>query len=362
MTPTSDQEGQVILKVIDLHSHLIPEECLNMEYRWGEHTYGIYTEGEGSDATVRLDGRMVLGPGVPGQRWMRESGIDPLWNPEVRLRDMKAMGVTTQVVAAPPFLYFYGVDPSLGLECSQRLNNGLARVCSEHGDSFIGLCTVPLQDVDKAVTELRRCINELGMAGVEINSNVNGKNLDDPDLFPFFEAVAELDVPIFLHPHTPSSAYGLNTDRFDKYYLRNLVGNPFETTLAVASLIFGRVLERLPELRIFCAHSGGNVAFNRGRWEFGWEEIKACQTIAKPPSAFLDSLFYDTIAHFEPALRYMHQTLGASQIVVGTDYPFDIGDWTPVATVNAAFDDEADRRLVLHENAQRIFASRSERN
>jgi aminocarboxymuconate-semialdehyde decarboxylase len=350
------------LKVIDLHSHLIPEECLNMEYQSGGNVYGIRAEGDGTEATVHLDGRMVLGPGVPGQRWMRDSGIAPLWDPKVRLRDMEAMGVTTQVIAVPPYLYFYGIDAAEGLECSQRLNNGLARVCSEHGESFIGLCTVPLQDVGAAITELRRCVDELGMVGVEINSNVNGKNLDDPELFPFFEAVADLDIPIFLHPHTPSAGYGLDTDRFDKYYLRNLVGNPFETTLAVASLIFGRVLERLPGLRIFCAHSGGNVAFNRGRWEFGWQEIKACQTIATPPSSFLDTLYYDTIAHFEPALRYMKETLGASQIVVGTDYPFDIGDWTPVETVNAAFDSESDRRKVLHENAERIFSTRRGRS
>lgn len=344
------------MTAIDLHAHLIPEDCLDMERRSGEHVYGIRTTGAGGDVRVHLDGRLVLGPDIPGQRWMRDGGVTRLWDPQVRLRDMAAMGVTTQVIAPPPFLYFYGIDAADGLECSQRLNDGIARVVAEHKGDFIGLCTVPLQDVDRANGELVRCIEVLGMAGVEINSNVNGRNLDDPELFSFFETAAQLDVPIFLHPHTPSAAYGLDTDRFDRYYLRNLVGNPFETTLAVASLIFGRVLERLPGLRVFCAHSGGNVPFNRGRWEYGWEEIHACQTTKARPSSSLRSLYYDTIVHFEPALRYMRDTLGPSQIVIGTDYPFDIGDWKPVQTVEAAFDDDAERQLVLHGNAERIFA------
>jgi aminocarboxymuconate-semialdehyde decarboxylase len=343
------------MNVIDLHAHYIPEECLTLERTAGGHTFGFRAEVVDGIPHVTLDGRLVLGPDIPGQAWMRGDGIAKLWDVDVRLADMAASGVTTQVLAVPPFMYFYGIDAAEALACSRALNEGIARTVSEHPESFLGLCTVPLQDPAAAVAELRRCVTDLGLAGVEINSNVNGRNLDDPELFPFFEAVAELDVPLFMHPHTPSAGYGLATDRFDRYYLRNMVGNPFETTLGVASMVFGRVFERLPGLRMYLAHCGGNIPFNRGRWQHCWADIPACQTIDTPPEQTIGSLYYDTIAHWEPALRFVADTIGTSQIVVGTDYPFDMGDNDPVATVISAFPDDADRQAIFWDNALRIF-------
>ena len=345
-------------RVVDFHCHIVPADCLDMERSYGGASYGLRVAGAGAGRTVYLDGKLALGPGVPGQRWMHDDGVTKLWDVDLRLADMDAMGVDVQVIAVPPFMYYYGIPAEEAHEFSRRLNDGLAAIVRAHPDRFVALATVPLQDTDLAVAELTRAVRQLGMVGVEINTNVNGRNLDDPDLFPFFEAAAELGASIFLHPHTPAAHYGLDTDRFDRYYLKNLVGNPFETTLGLASLIFGGILERLPSLRVFCAHGGGNVPFNRGRWQFGWQEIPECQSIQQSPGTYIDRVFYDTITHYPPSLRLIIDTIGADRVVVGTDYPFDIGDFHPLDTVAAvANGDDRVRDQILGGNAAALIGT-----
>jgi aminocarboxymuconate-semialdehyde decarboxylase len=187
---------------------------------------------------------------------------------------------------------------------------------------------------------------------VEILSNVDGRDLDAPQLIPFFKAVEALDVPIFIHP---SKVAGV--DRMKKYYLDNLVGIPLDTTLAAAHLVFGGVLEKCPNVKFCLSHGGGYVPYQRGRWEHGYEvrpEGKA--VIQKLPSHYIPLLYFDTITHFLPALEYLVSSVGADRVVMGTDYPYDMGDATPVATVKSLKKVSAeDKKKILGGNAQRLF-------
>jgi aminocarboxymuconate-semialdehyde decarboxylase len=332
--------------VVDVHAHIVPESCLDLERTGPRGTFGIRLEGRGETAAFWVDGTRRTGTTGRRQRWTSGEATRRIHDVPTRLAEMREMGVDVQALSVPPFLYFYGLEPDETLDCARRLNDGIAAVCDAHPDAFVGFATVPLNDPALAIAELDRALGLPGMRGVEIGTHVDGRQLDEPELFPFFAAAADRGAVVFLHPHTPHRAYGWETDRFDRYYLRNLVGNPLETSLGVASLVFGGILERLPDLRVVLPHAGGNVPFIRGRWEWGWSEIPDCRTTPRPPSAYLDRLYYDTISHYDPALRYLVDTVGSGQVVLGTDHPFDIGDPTPLETIGRAIADPAARRAV----------------
>lgn len=333
------------MTVIDIHAHAVPRDCLDLERTGRDGTYGIRVEGTGDDAVAWVDGSRRTGSQGRAQRWTTGRGIDVLHDLPTRLAAMRGMGVDIQVLSVPPFMYFYGIEPAAALACARQLNDGILAMCRDEPASLIGLATVPLNDPALAIGELERT-QRLGMRGVVIGSHVHGRKLDDPSLFPFFEAIARTGAMLFLHPHTPHRAYGWDTDRFDGYYLRNLVGNPLETTLGVAALVFGGVMERLPDLKVVLAHAGGVLASVRGRWEWAWQEIPDCQTIEQPPSTYLARCYYDTIAHDPAILSHLIETVGASHLVLGTDYPFDIGDPRPRASIAAASADEGIRAAI----------------
>jgi aminocarboxymuconate-semialdehyde decarboxylase len=341
--------------IVDVHAHLIPESCLDLERTGRRGTFGVRLEGQGEGAVFWIDGTRRTGSAGRRQRWTSGEATRRVYELEIRRAEMRAMGIDVQALSVPPFLYFYGLEPEETAACARRLNDGIAEACAAHPDAFVGLATVPLNDPALAIVELDRALALPGMRGVEIGTHVDGRQLDDPAFFPFFEAVAARGAVLFLHPHTPHRAYGWATDRFDRYYLRNLIGNPLETSLGVAALVFGGILERLPELNVILPHAGGNVPFIRGRWEWGWSEIPDCQTIERSPGEYLDRLYYDTIAHFDPALRYLGATVGTGRILLGTDHPFDIGDPTPLETIDRSFADPAARRAIAGETAARLL-------
>jgi aminocarboxymuconate-semialdehyde decarboxylase len=210
---------------------------------------------------------------------------------------------------------------------------------------------VPLQDAEAAAEELERAVQVNGMVGVQIGANVNGMNLDDPSLLPFFQVAEKLQAPIFIHPDNVPAL-----DRIPRYNLRNFIGNPLDTTIAAASLIFGGVLERFPNLKVCLAHGGGFVPYQRGRFARGFkvrEEAKL--RISRPPDDYLSRMYFDTVIHFEPALRYMVETCGARRVVMGSDYPAAMGDPEPVQFVASSRLKEEEKKLVLSENARELF-------
>jgi aminocarboxymuconate-semialdehyde decarboxylase len=249
---------------------------------------------------------------------------------ERMIEDMDRWGMQMAAISpAPPTLSYWAV-PAAARELAPRINESIAARVKEYPDRFVGLATVPLQDIEASVAEIRRAVRSLGLAGCMIGSNVDGKNLDHPDFHPFFATVAELDVPLFVHPYIPAGA-----ERMQDYYLHNLIGMVGETGLAIASVLYGGVLERWPDLKLVFAHAGGVFPYIVGRMDHGYRvRQRECRAaIPQPPSAYLRRLYFDNIT-FEPrALRYLVDLVGADHLLIGSDYPFDMGPANPVSEV-----------------------------
>lgn len=276
---------------------------------------------------------------------------EQLWNLDRRLRDMDAADVDIQALSVPPFLFFNAIEAKQAAECARRLNDGIAAAVQRHPDRFIGLATVPMQDTDLAVAELTRAVEQLGFRGVEINSNVAGENLDAPQFEPFFARVEQLGIPIFIHPH-----YVAAQDRLGDYYLTNLIGNPLDTSIAAACLIFGGVLARYPRLTVYLAHGGGTTPYICGRWQHGWAvRPEPKRILDRSPMEFVRRFYFDTLAHSQPALDYLVHTFGSDKVLLGTDYPFDMGDVQPVTTIDALELPEDQRQRILGGNAAALF-------
>jgi aminocarboxymuconate-semialdehyde decarboxylase len=275
-----------------------------------------------------------------------------LTTPARRIADMDVMGIDVQAISPAPLQYFYWAEPELGREAVRMVNDDLAELVAANPDRFVGLGTVPLQEPRLAVEELDRCVGELDMRGVELGTNVAGAELAQRALEPFFARAEELGTLLFLHPMGFTEGR-----RLSEHYFNNVIGNPLETTVALAYLIFEGVLDRHPGLKLCAAHGGGYLPAYAARMDHGWKAREDCQVhIGEPPTSYLRRIYFDTIV-FEPEqLRVLIERFGADHILLGSDYPFDMGDEDPVALVNAVTGlSEADRTLILGGNAARLL-------
>src|SRR5258708_4247556 len=251
---------------------------------------------------------------------------------EVRLKDMDKMGIDIQAVSPAPNQYFYWTEPDLGRQLARKINDRLAEIVAQWPDRFVALGTVPLQNADFAVAELERCVKSLGLRGIEINTNVNGQNLTDDalGLDKVFAKAQELDVAIFMHPGGFSHA-----DRLTRHYFNNVIGNPLETTIAVSHLIFDGVLDRYPKLKFVTAHGGGFLSFYPARMNHAHGARPDCRlTIKKKPTSYLKKFHFDTITFDRTMLRTLIDTYGADHVLLGTDYPYDMGMYKPVEFID----------------------------
>jgi aminocarboxymuconate-semialdehyde decarboxylase len=258
---------------------------------------------------------------------MRDRG-PKLSSIETRLKDMDRMGIDIQAVSPAPNQTYYWTDPELGIELARGVNDRLAEIVATWPQRFVALGTVPLQRADLAVGELTRCVKELGLRGVEINPSVNGMDLTDPrlGLEKFFAKVQELDVVIFMHPTGFTQG-----DRLTDHYFNNVIGNPVETTIAASHLIFDGVLQRNPRLKVILPHAGGYLAHYWARMDHAHRARPDCRTVIKrTPSAYLKKMYFDTIAFDPTMLRHLVDQYGAGQVLLGTDYPYDMGVEDPV--------------------------------
>jgi aminocarboxymuconate-semialdehyde decarboxylase len=229
-------------------------------------------------------------------------------------------------------------------------NEAIAELVRNGNGAFSGLAAVPLQRPERAAAIMAQAIGELGLVGVEIGTNVAGTDLDDPSFEPFWQRAAELDALIFIHP---SDVRGVAFDA--PYYLRNLVGNPLETSYALARIIFGGVLERYPGLKILASHAGGFLPYTIGRLDRGYQCRRECQSVLpRPPSSYLRRLYFDSISHSSASLRYLVEVVGADRVALGSDFPFDMGDPTPLANLADLTGDE--RASVAFRTARRLIA------
>ena len=333
------------MKVIDIHSHIVPP-CFWQANATAGHWYGarLFTRdgAEFIEATNR-----IAGP------------IDEKWRftPEQRIAFMDAQGVDIHLLSVAPYLTNYHLDPAPGLASAQELNDEIAAVAQAHPERFIGLATVPMQEPAAAAAELARAMQDLGLKGVELNTNMEGHNWDEPRFQPFFAAAERLGAFIFFHPHNPAGA-----DRAGRYYLSNLINFPVDTTIAIASFIFGGILDRYPGLKLCFAHGGGYACFGIGRMDFGAQvrpEPKV-NGIRQAPSDYLQHLYYDSITHSDAALKYLVDRVGADRVMLGDDFPFDMGPADPVAWLNGlTYLNAYEKRRILGENAAAVLGVES---
>jgi len=327
---------------IDVHAHYVPEKCLDAEAKATDgHIHGMRIVQEGSRQVAYTNNA-------------RNLALDPpqIYSIERRLKDMATQWVDMQVLSVPPFLFFYATGPAQCLELCQKINNALAETVQNYPDRFVALANLPMQEPEMAARELERSVRELGLRGAEICSNINGKNLDDKSFVPFYAKLQQLDVPVFIHPSNV-----LGADRLRPYHLQNLIGNPSDTAVAAASLIFGGVLKEFPRLKFYLAHGGGSCPYLRGRWEHGWQvRPEARANIDRPPSDYFRLLCFDSLVHSVPALNFLVETVGPARVMMGTDYPFDMGDRDPVKTVASLphlSDDQ--KEMIFGANAVALF-------
>ncbi|MEH3107844.1 MAG: amidohydrolase family protein [Sphingomonas fennica] len=246
-----------------------------------------------------------------------------------RLADMDALGIDVQAVSPSPGQYFYFTDAETGRAAARAVNDGIAAAVASEPTRLVGMGTVPLQNSEMAIAEMHRAVRDLGLRGIEINTNVNGRDLDDPDLRPFFAAAEELGVLLFLHPLGFTQA-----ERMKRFYFNNLIGNPLESTLAIGHLIFGGVLDDHPGLRICVAHGGGYLPGYWGRMDHGWRARADCREgCAHEPSSYLKRLWFDTLVFDRDQLDMLVRTYGADHLCLGSDYPFDMAEPDPVGAI-----------------------------
>lgn len=258
-----------------------------------------------------------------------------------RILEMDTLGVDVQAISPSPGQYYYFAPPEVGREASQLVNDGIAEAVARHPDRLVGMGTVPLQNTELAIAEMRRCVKELDLRGIEISSNVDGKELADPSLRPFFAAAEELGILLFLHPL--GFTHG---QRLSSHYLNNIIGNPIESTIALSHLIFEGVLDSYPGLKLCVAHGGGYLPGYWGRMDHAFRAREDCrQHIGREPSSYLRQVWLDTLVFDQDELDSLVKTHGADKLMMGTDYPFDMAEPDPVA-FHDRLDDTAKAKIL----------------
>jgi aminocarboxymuconate-semialdehyde decarboxylase len=311
---------------IDLHTHILPHDWPDLDAKYGYSGF------------VRLDhykpccARMMI-----GDRVFREI-TDNVWNPDRRIEEMDAAGVSLQVLSTVPVMFSYWAKPRDALDLCRLLNDHIAEVVRTNPKRFAGLGTIPLQDVDLAAQELTRCVRELGLRGVEIGTHVDPndhchgpecRNLDHPSLDIVWKTAEQLDAAIFVHPWDM-----MGRNRMPKYWLPWLVGMPAETSLAICSMMFGGVFERFPKLRVAFSHGGGAFPGTIGRIDHGFHvrpDLVAIDNKTNPRKYLANEgrpahFYVDSLVHDADALQLLIKLFGPQRVALGSDYPFPLGE------------------------------------
>ena len=333
--------------IIDFHGHFYPRIFMEEIARHGAK-YGV-----------------GLKKNETGLEFLQFEGIDfwayseNFFDINRRIKELDEAEVNLQVLSlGPPMVYW--ADAELGLRLCQILNDEIARIVERYPNRFIGFAALPFQDTKLAIQELKRARHSLGLAGVQIGSNIHGKMLDHPDLWPIYEQIEAEKMPMFLHPINPPWQSSIHDYRLDI-----LVAFPFETTLAAARLIFGGVMEQFPDLKICFAHLGGALPFLKDRLDVGWRTLhpflKTGKKISKPPSYYFKLLYLDVAAYYDPALLCSLASSGSDRLIMGSDTPFPVGDLKKTVEYirNFQFTSEIDKDKILGGNAAGLLHLKS---
>jgi aminocarboxymuconate-semialdehyde decarboxylase len=270
---------------------------------------------------------------------------------DARLAEMEAVGLDVQVISPAPPHYAYWAPVDVAVPAARMVNDFIAGLVEQAPGRFVGLGQIPMQSPEHAVAEMRRCVGELGFRGVELNTNVCGRELAEDAFRPVFAAAEELGCLIFLHPNGFTEGA-----RLTDHYFINLIGNPLDTTVALGHLIFGGVLKDHPGLKILAAHGGGYAGAYPARWDHGHAHRPDCRAcIEEPPSTYLKRIFVDTVVYTHAELEALVRQFGADHVLLGTDYPYDMALPDPVAFVETAALTDADKAAILGGNALRLL-------
>jgi len=304
---------------IDIHTHILPENIPDFRSKFGYGGFIHLDHHKSGCARMMMD-----------DRFFREVGCN-CWDPKARMDECDEQGVHVQVLSTVPVMFAYWAQAHHTHTLSKFLNDHIAGIIEKHPKRFVGLGTLPMQAPDLAIEELERC-KKIGLKGVQIGSHINEWNLNAAELFPVFQACQELDMAIFVHPWDM-----MGQDKMSRYWLPWLVGMPAETSLAICSMIFGGIFERLPDLRVAFAHGGGSFPATIGRIQHGFDVRPDLCAIDnnKPPTDYLGKFWLDSLVHAPEMLDLIVNLVGADRVTLGTDYPFPLGELQPANLIRS---------------------------
>jgi aminocarboxymuconate-semialdehyde decarboxylase len=322
---------------VDVHAHCIPAELFE----------ALATDGADFGIELDDDRRVIIAGGKPTIP-IRDELIDF----DTRVETMDRTGIEIQVLSSWVNLTAYGLDADKGEVWSRRVNEALAAEAERGPGRFLALATAPLQEPELAAAELRYATSRLGMVGVEIATTINGSDLVSAQLDVFWAAAADMGSLVLLHPMEPLPGIDLK-----KHFLDNTIGRPAETTIAIARLVMAGLFDRHPDLRVCVVHGGGFLPYQIGRVQRGWEARPGLADVdlATPPMEVIKQLYFDTIVHHPPALRYLIDLVGADRIMIGSDYPFEAGDLDPLKTLDRVPGLTSDERHMIVEGTARAL-------
>jgi aminocarboxymuconate-semialdehyde decarboxylase len=326
------------MPTIDLHAHAIVPEALSQMHAAHPDHGPVLTEDDGQ-SYLSYAGRERLGP-LPRA----------IFDPELRLADMDTQRVDLQVIAIPPPNFYYHIPPEVGVDFARIQNEALIALSATQPDRFHMFATLPLQDVAASLREVEHIADEPRARGVQIGSNIDGVDLDDPRFEPVWDELEARDLPVWIHPDQRSIA---GAHRLKDYYLQNMVGLPLESTIAATKLIFGGVLERHPGLRFGFVHGGGFAPYQVGRFDHGWSVRPEPKRVTSEtsPGNYFRRFYFDSLTHDPISLELLGKRVGWDHVVLGSDYPFDMASSDPVGGVDAIDLTPGDQARVLGENA-----------
>jgi aminocarboxymuconate-semialdehyde decarboxylase len=321
---------------IDTHAHYLPRDWPDLASKYGDKRFPVIHHGDDSRHRIYKDGKFFR------EIWPKT------WDAKERIEDYARFGIQVQVISTVPVMFSYWAAAHHALELHQSLNDHMAQTCHDFPKHYAGIGTVPLQSPRLAIQELERCMDQLGLNGVQIGSHINDWNLDALELRPFFEAAQDLGAAILVHPWDM-----MGTDTMPKYWMPWLVGMPAEQSRAACALIFGGVLEQFPRLKVMLAHGGGSFPFTIGRIEHGFNMRPDLVATDNPrnPREYFSQLFFDSCVHDNLALRFLIDTVGIDRVMLGTDYPFPLGEQEPGSGINALRLSRSEQEQLFHASA-----------
>jgi len=321
---------------IDIHTHILPETWPDLERKFGYSGWISLEQHTKNSAKMMKNGKCFR---------VIECNC---WDPLTRIEECSETNVDVQVLSTVPAMFNYWAKPADTLFVSKLINDHIAMVVDEYPKNFLGLGTLPMQDEKIAIKELERCIKDLGLVGIQIGSNVNGVNLNEKSIFSILEAARDLDASIFIHPWDI-----MGRDEMEKYWLPWLVGMPAETSRAICSMIFGGVFEQLPDLRVAFAHGGGSFPATIGRIQHGFDvrpDLCAVDSDISPLN-HLGKFWVDSLVHDIDMLDYLIDKVGDTKIILGSDYPFPLGEESPGMMIENSDLRTSTKNNILFKNA-----------